>query len=95
MDKLNEYLTLKKQYQELRKQPVGNRIKKNGLLEQRIKEKFNRSEEILQRTDEYDYDKYNSIKNRLQALKNELEEEGVISYTEEGEEVIKNLTEQV
>jgi len=91
VEKLNEYVALKEQYKELKKQPIGNRIKKGGLLEQRIKEKFNRSEEILQRTDEYDYDKYNSIKNRLCTLKNELEEEGIISYTEEGEEVIKGL----
>lgn len=91
MEKLNEYLSLKEQYKELRKQPVGNRIKKNGLLEQRIKEKFNRSEEILKRTTDYDYEKYSTIKNRLCALRNELEEEGIISYTEEGEEVIKGL----
>lgn len=89
MKKLNEYLTLKKQYQELRKQPIGNRIQKGGLLEQRIKEKFNRSEEILKRTDDYNYEKYNTIKNRLCTLRNKLEEEGIISYTEEGEEIVK------
>ena len=90
MEKIAEYLKLKKQYQEFLKQPIGNRIKEGGLLEKRIKEVFSnkRSKEILERNNNYNFEEYQNVKNRLFALRQELEEKGIISYDEEGGEII-------
>ena len=89
-NKVDEYLRLKEQYAQLLKQPIGNRIKEGGLLEQKIKQVFSnkRAEEILKRTENYNFEEYQNVKNRLFALKQELEEEGILTYSEEGEEIL-------
>ena len=90
MEKLAEYLRVKKQYEQFLKEPIGNRIKKEGLLEQKIKQVFSekRANEILTRNNNYNFEEYQNVKNRLFALRQELEEKGIISYDEEGMEVI-------
>lgn len=90
MEKLAEYLRVKKQYEQFLKEPIGNRIKKEGLLEQKIKQVFSekRANEILTRNNNYNFEEYQNVKNRLFALRQELEEKGIISYDEEGREVI-------
>jgi hypothetical protein len=89
-NKVEEYLMLKEQYAQLLKQPIGNRIKEGGLLEQKIKQVFSnkRAEEVLKRTENYNFEEYQNVKNRLFALKQELEEEGILTYSEEGEEIL-------
>lgn len=90
MEKLAEYLRVKKQYEQFLKEPIGNRIKKEGLLEQKIKQVFSekRANEILTRNNNYNFEEYQNVKNRLFALRQELEEKGIISYDEEGREII-------
>lgn len=90
MEKLAEYLRVKKQYEQFLKEPIGNRIKKEGLLEQKIKQVFSekRANEILTRNNNYNFEEYQNVKNRLFALRQELEEKGIISYDEEGGEII-------
>ena len=75
---------------EMGKEPIGNRIKKGGILEQRIKEAFNskRVEQILKRTDKYTFNQWNTLKTEFVKLRNELEENNIITYNEEDEEVI-------
>lgn len=88
-NRLNEYLNLKSQFKELKKQPVGNRVKKGGLLENKIKKVFSeqRAEEILTRTSDYNFESYEALKKRFYNLKKSLEEEGLIN--EEGEITVK------
>ena len=90
MEKLAEYLRVKKQYEQFLKEPIGNRIKKEGLLEQKIKQVFSekRANEILTRNNNYNFEEYQNVKNRLFALRQELEEKGIISYDEGGWEII-------
>lgn len=89
-NKVKEYIRLKERYAELLKQPIGNRIKKGGVLEEKIKQVFSekRVKEILQRTENYNFEEYQSIKSKLFALRQELEEQGVLIYSEEGEEIL-------
>lgn len=91
MDKrITEYLDLKSQLKEVKKQPVGNRIKKGGPLESRIKEVFSEQKvkEILTRTDDCDFVSYEALKERFCSLRSELEEEGIITQDDEGNEII-------
>ena len=89
-EKVKRYLELKEILQKMRKEPIGNRIKKGCILEQRIKEAFNskRVEQILKRTDKYTFNQWNTLKTEFYKLKKELEENNIITYNEEDEEVI-------
>ena len=82
--KLKRYEELKQQLKEYSERPTGDRIKKGGLLEQRIKEKFNKAtaDKALTRSDDFNNDKFNDwnkLRDEFFKLKYELEEEGVIS----------------
>ena len=90
---ISKYLDLKKQYQGIRNKPIGNRIKPNGLLEQKIKKVFRseRAKEILTREKGYtmqDYDNYSKLTNELKKIKRILEDKKIITYDDEGSEII-------
>ena len=89
-EKVKRYLELKEILKEMGKEPIGNRIKKGGILESRIKKVFNhkRAEQILKRTDKYTFDQWDTLKTEFYKLKNYLEENNIITYNEEDEEVI-------
>ncbi len=83
--KIKRYYELKNQLAELHKNPIGNRIKPDGNLEQRIREKFsgNRAKDILQRTNGFTESNYNSwqqLKSEYSILCDELENLGVLVY---------------
>lgn len=89
-EKLKRYLELKKEIKKLKNQPIGNRIRKNGNLENRIKEvyKNERAEQILTRTEEYNYKEYESISEEYHGLRKELINARIVTYNNEGREVI-------
>jgi len=92
--KVKRYNELKKDLQEYGKKPIGDRIKQGGLLEQRIKEKFNKetSEKVLTRSEGFnntDFDKWNKTRREYETLCEELEEIGVLIYDDEGDECIE------
>lgn len=89
-EKLKRYLELKKEIKKLKNQPIGNRIRKNGNLENRIKEvyKNERAEQILTRTEEYNYKEYESISEEYHDLRKELINARIVTYNNEGREVI-------
>jgi len=87
--KVKRYMELKEILQKMRKEPIGNRIKKGGILEQRIKKVFpKRANQILKRTDSYTFDQWDMLKTEFVKLRNELEERNIITYNEEYEEII-------
>ena len=93
--KLNRYLEIKKQLTEYRKRPIGDRIKTNGCLENRIKQVFNsnRSEQILTRSKDFTSDmweQWDELRTEESELREELENAEIILYTDEGDEVIKS-----
>jgi len=90
---ISKYLDLKKQYQEIRNKPIGNRIKPNGLLEQKIKKVFRseRAKEILTREKDYtmnDYENYSKITSELKEMRELLEDKRILTYDNEGNEII-------
>lgn len=92
-EKLVRYKELKEQLKVYQKRPTGDRIKPGGLLEQRIKIVFNkeRAEKILKRSEGFtlsDFEEWEKIRREYYTLKRELEESGIITYNEEGEEII-------
>lgn len=75
--KLKRYDELKQQLKDYREKPIGDRIKKGGLLEQRIKEKFNTktSDKVLTRSEDFNNDKFydwNKLRDEFFRLKEEL-----------------------
>ncbi len=85
--KIKRYYELKDQLTELLKNPIGNRIKPGGNLEQKIREKFSnsRAKDILQRTNgftESDYNNWRQLKNEYSTLCRELEGLGILVYDE-------------
>jgi 16S rRNA C967 or C1407 C5-methylase (RsmB/RsmF family) len=92
-NKIQEYLRIKREYEQLLKQPIGNRIKENGKLEQKIKKVFGkeRSEQILTKSESFqhgDFERYESLKLSFHKLRDELEEIGMLEYDEYGNEIL-------
>ena len=89
-NKIKFYLELKSKKKEMRKAPIGNRIKKGGLLEDKINQAFkkNRAKEILIRTDDYDYDEWERTTEEYHAVRDELIESGILVIDDEGNENI-------
>lgn len=82
--KLKRYEELKQHLEEYNERPIGDRIKKGGLLEQKIREKFNKAtaDKVLTRSNDSTDDKFhdwNRLRDEFFKLKYELEEEGVIN----------------
>lgn len=82
-EKLERYKELKQQLKEYHEKSIGNRIKKGGLLEQRIKEKFNKvtADKVLIRSNDFNNDKldtWNKQREEFFKLKYELEDAGFI-----------------
>ncbi len=85
--KIKKYYELKNQLSELHKNPIGNRIKPGGNLEQKIREKFSnsRTKDILQRTEGFsisDYNSWRQLKYEYSTLCRELEGLGILVYDE-------------
>ena len=90
---ISKYFDLKKEYSVIREKPIGNRIKPNGLLEQKIKKVFKpeRAKEILTREKSYtmnDYENYSKITNELKEMRELLKDKKILTYDDEGNETI-------
>lgn len=92
-EKLEKYLNLKERVKEMKKQPIGNRIKKNGRLENGIKKVFKqeRAEQILTRTEDYSFEEWENISEEYYKLRKELMNAGVVYHDEDGWEVVKRI----
>lgn len=90
-EKINLYLELKAKQQEMLDEPTGNRIKKGGALEDRIKQVFKKSrvKDILTRSNKYTYEEFVAASKRFYDLKNELIGSHIIKIDDEGNETIK------
>jgi hypothetical protein len=89
-EKVKRYLELKEKLKELKKEPIGNRIKKGGPLESRIKQVFKpkRAEKILNRTDSYTFEEWDKLRTEFYRLWEELEVKNIITYDDEGNRII-------
>lgn len=92
MSKIERYLELKEKFSTIKNRPIGDRIKVGGNLERRIKEVFSpeRAKQILTRSEDTEsaYDEFQDVMSEFYDLREELEDCGVITYNDDGDEII-------